>query len=129
GAFTDIVAAGGSFVSGGYTGTVSGGFANPLGGRAAWCRTSPGYPGFVTTAVNLPAAASGQTIRLRWRLGCDLSTGAAGQNVDSIVIRQGSNTCNAGALITAPPETENLTAAGDKSTFTWSAAPSATSYD
>jgi hypothetical protein len=83
GAFTDIVTAGGSFVSGGYTGTVSASFGNPLGGRSAWCFSQPAY---VTTVVNLPAAASGQTVQLRWRIGSDNTTGAAGQNVDSIIL-------------------------------------------
>jgi len=32
----------------------------------------------ITTAVNLPAAASGQTIQLRWRCGSDDSVGAPG---------------------------------------------------
>jgi len=94
GAFTDIVAAGGSFTSGGYTGTVSAGFSNPLGGRAAWCFASAGYPAYLTTSVNLPAAAAGQTIVLRWHVGSDSSTGAAGQNIDSIVILDGYNACN-----------------------------------
>src|SRR5206468_6577520 len=66
GAFTDIVTAGGSFTSGGYTGTVSSGFSNPLGGRAAWCFASTGYPAYLTSSVHLPAAAAGQTIILRW---------------------------------------------------------------
>jgi hypothetical protein len=129
GTFTDIVAAGGTFVSGGYTGTVSNEFQNPLGGRSAWCRTSDGYPAYVTTVVDLPPAASGRTIRLRFRIGTDASTGGAGQNVDSIVIRQGHNTCSGGTPITAPPETTGMMAAEDKLTFTWSAAAFATSYD
>ena len=68
GAFTDIIAAGGSFVAGGYTGTISTGFSNPLAGRQAWSGNSAG---FITTTVNLPAAAAGQNIVLRWRMGSD----------------------------------------------------------
>jgi hypothetical protein len=78
GAFTDIVTAGGSFVSNGYNGTVSTGFSNPLGGKPAWCFQSTGYPAYLTTVVNLPASAAGQTIVLRRYLGTDSSTGAAG---------------------------------------------------
>src|SRR5438876_5903301 len=43
-------------------------FGNPLGGRKAWSGNSGG---FLTTLVNLPAAAAGQTIQLRWRCGTD----------------------------------------------------------
>ena len=70
GAFTDIITAGGSFVTGGYTGTISTGFSNPLAGRPAWGDTSAG---FITTTVNLPAAAAGQNVVLRWRMGSDTS--------------------------------------------------------
>jgi uncharacterized repeat protein (TIGR01451 family) len=96
GSFTGIVAAGGSFVTGGYTGTVSSTFSNPLGGQAAWCNNSAGYPAYLTTQVNLPAAAAGQTIQLRWRLGFDTSAGAVGQNIDSISITDVS-VCQPGA--------------------------------
>src|SRR5439155_24821986 len=42
-AFADILAAGGSFVTNGYTHTISSNFGNPLGGRQAWSGTSPGF--------------------------------------------------------------------------------------
>src|ERR1035437_2284434 len=64
GSYTDIVAAGGSFVSGAYNTTLSGDFSNPLAGRQAWSGNSGA---FITTVVNLPAAAAGQNIQLRWR--------------------------------------------------------------
>jgi hypothetical protein len=96
GAFADILTAGGSFLSGGYTGTVDINWGNPLGGRAAWCSVSPGYPGYVTTDVKLPAAAAGQTIQFRWRLGTDTSAVSVGQDIDSIVITDPMNTCNGG---------------------------------
>jgi hypothetical protein len=87
GSFTDIVTAGGSFVSGEYTGSVFGG-SNPLLGRQAWCFSSTGYPAYLTTKVNLPAAVAGQTIQLRWRIGMDSGTfsGGVGQGIDSIVL-------------------------------------------
>jgi len=129
GAFTDIVTAGGSFVSGGYTGTVSSGYSNPLAARPAWCKASAGYPAYLTTVVNLPAVAAGQTIQLQWRIGTDTSVGAAGQNIDSIVVLDGANFCHPGAVITAPPETLNVTVAADKATYSWSAAAFATQYD
>jgi PKD repeat protein/endonuclease/exonuclease/phosphatase family metal-dependent hydrolase len=64
GSYTDVVAAGGSFVSGGYNTTLSGDFSNPLAGRQAWSGNSGA---FATTTVNLPATAAGQNIQLRWR--------------------------------------------------------------
>lgn len=82
GAYTDILAAGGSFVSGGYNATLSG-TSNPLTGRAGWSGNSGG---FITTVVNLPASAGGQNIQLRWRLGSDASVGATGWFVDTITI-------------------------------------------
>ena len=73
GAFTDITnaAVGGSFVSGGYVGTISTGFSNPLAGRMAWSGDSGGY---ITTVANLGPNVVGQTIKLRFRMGSDSST-------------------------------------------------------
>jgi N-acetylneuraminic acid mutarotase len=96
GSYVDILDAGGSFASGGYTGTVSPYFGNPLANRSAWCNTSTGYPGYVTSAVNLPPAAAGQTIRLRWRLGSDSANSTVGQDIDSIVVTELSNVCHGG---------------------------------
>jgi hypothetical protein len=84
GAFQDIVAAGGSFASGGYNGTISSSFSNPLAGRAAWTGTTSGA--FVSTVVNLPAAAAGQNIQLRWRMGSDTSVSHQGWRIDTISI-------------------------------------------
>ena len=130
GAFTDIVSAGGSFSAGGYTGTVSNGFSNPLGNRSAWCNVSAGYPAYVTTSVNLPAAAAGQTIQLQWRVGTDTSNGDLGQNIDSIVIADiCPSVCTPGPASAAPAETHNVVASSDRSTYSWSAVASATRYD
>ncbi len=56
GSYGDIVAAGGSFVSGGYNTTLSGDFSNPLAGRQAWSGNSGA---FATSVVNLPGNRSG----------------------------------------------------------------------
>ena len=64
GSYTDIIAAGGSFLGGGYNTTLSGDYSNPLAGRQAWSGNSGG---FITTVVNLPAAAAGQNVQFRWR--------------------------------------------------------------
>jgi hypothetical protein len=85
-AFTDIIAAGGAFVTGGYTSTITNIWDNPLSGRQAWSGNSGGY---IMTAIDLPAAAAGQTIQLRWLCGTDNGNGPgkfAGWRIDSIAI-------------------------------------------
>ncbi len=90
GQFADILAAGGSFVSGGYTRTISTYYSNPLGGRQAWSGSSGG---FITTVVTLPASAAGQSIQLKWRCGTDSSVTVAGWYVDTVSITDGYYAC------------------------------------
>ena len=104
GAFQDIITAGGSFVVGGYNATISVNFGSPIAGRQAWSGNSGG---FVTTTVNLPASANGQSIVLRWRRGADSSVGAVGAFIDTISIA-GSD-CGA-CTITCPA---NITVSND----------------
>ena len=112
GAYQDIVAAGGSFASGGYSGTLSATSNPALAGRTAWTGTSSGA--FVTSNAILPAAAAGQPIRLRWRMAEDATDTAAAPNgwwVDTV-------TCG-----TAPPTVSKafapaVTATGTPSTLT-----------
>jgi subtilisin-like proprotein convertase family protein len=87
GPFQDILAAGGSFVTGGYNGTISVNFGSPIGGRQAWTGNSGG---FVLTTVNLPASANGQNIVLRWRRASDSSVSGVGAFIDNVSIA-GSN--------------------------------------
>ena len=96
GPFADILTAGGSFVAGGYSGTIAAG-PSSLAGRAAWTGTSSG---FVTTTVNLPALAMGQNIRLRWRMASDNTIGAQGWRVDTVTLSDGLN-CNPTAVSVA----------------------------
>ncbi len=102
GPFVDILAAGGSFVSGGYNRTLSTAFQNPIGGRQAWSGNSNGY---ITTIVNLPASAAGKAVQLRWRLGTDRSVADVGWRVDTITVSDGFactfNLVAAGSAITA----------------------------
>ncbi|MEO5626012.1 MAG: hypothetical protein ABIQ70_08400 [Dokdonella sp.] len=77
----DILAAGGSFVSGGYDHTTSSDFGNPLAGRAVWSGTSQGYQKVV---VNLPAATNGQEVILIWHMGTDISGGRSGYWLDDV---------------------------------------------
>jgi hypothetical protein len=106
GSFMDILAAGGSFVSGGYNITISSSYSNSLAGRQAWSGISVG---FTSAVVNLPAAALGQSIQLRWRCGTDNSVSATGWYVDSLVV--GSLTCCSNApSITSQPQSEQMLA-------------------
>jgi hypothetical protein len=111
GAFADILTAGGSFVTGGYTHTISTAFGNPIGGRMAWSGLSGGTtaaPAYITTTVNLPAAANGQNIQLKWRAATDNSTvaaGAAGVRIDNIVIALAS--CGTPTPTPTPTPTAN----------------------
>ncbi len=99
-AFTDILSAGGSFVSGGYNDTLTEegdpqSAMNPLHGRSAWTGTSDG---FETTVVNLPASASGTNIQLRWICGTDFTNlnlvGVGGWWIDNVTISQPHFDCS-----------------------------------
>jgi hypothetical protein len=87
GAFQDILVAGGSFLEGGYNDLLGAGANNPLANRRAWTGNSNGY---TNTKVLLPAAAAGQSVRLRFRFGADDNTAgtgpASGWNVDTIQV-------------------------------------------
>lgn len=104
GAFTDIVTAGGSFVSGGYNSTLNSG--NALGARAGWSGTNAS---FSTVLVNLPTAAAGQNVQFRWRTGTDTGIGGAGWWVDSIGINS-TVCCGVGfaPIITSPPQNQTV---------------------
>ncbi|MEP6602165.1 MAG: hypothetical protein ABJB49_10210 [Nitrospirota bacterium] len=99
GAFSDIITAGGSFLSGGYNSHIGPdpGF-NPLENRDAWTGLSGGTaaaPTYITSVVRLPSAAAGQSIRLKWRQGSDGSvapTTNPGSRIDTITIA--SAVCN-----------------------------------
>ena len=87
GAYQDIITAGGSFTAGGYTGTISTSYSNPLAGRSAWTGTNGA---FNTTTVNLPAASAGLSCTLRFRMGSDVSVSASGWRVDNFSVSQPS---------------------------------------
>ena len=107
-AFTDVIAAGGSFLAGAYNTVINSTFSNPLAGRAAWSGNSGG---FITTTVDLPPAAAGQSIQLKWRAGTDngnIASGTAGWWIDTVSI---SNCPSSVCWNTAPvlPSQTNVT--------------------
>jgi hypothetical protein len=79
--YNDIIAAGGVFVSGAYTGEIDSSSFNPLAGRMAWSGDSGGY---INTVINLPASFNGQTIKLKFRMGTDGSGAAPGVRIDGV---------------------------------------------
>ena len=86
GAFTDILAAGGTFVTGGYSSTIATQFHSPIAGRMAWSGNSGG---FVTTTVHLPSSAAGQDVKLRFRIGTDCSVSGTGWRIDTVSVSEG----------------------------------------
>jgi uncharacterized repeat protein (TIGR01451 family) len=92
GGFNDIISAGGSFVTGGYNGTLYTGSGNPRAGGGAWGGNSSGW---ITTTINLPEAAAGQQVQLRWGCATDQGNSGAvtGWYVDSIMLKDVYYTC------------------------------------
>ncbi|MDQ4123146.1 MAG: M36 family metallopeptidase [Acidobacteriota bacterium] len=86
GEWQDILAAGGSFVSGGYNQKFAFDSAHELTDRLAWTGISNG---FVDVVLNLPASANNQTIGLRWRTIADGAVGGTGTGIDDLQITDG----------------------------------------
>jgi len=66
----------------GYNGTISSGYSNPLAGRQAW---TDDLTNWTEVEVNLSAFA-GQSVKIRWRLGCDSSVSDTGWYIDDVQI-------------------------------------------
>jgi hypothetical protein len=82
--FQDIVAAGGTFVRGGYNGIITC-CGNPLAGRQAWTGNSVG---FIETTVSLSGCSR---LLLRWRMGSDGSVSGEGWRIDNVAFTQCRN--------------------------------------
>src|SRR5712671_5294730 len=80
--FQDILAAGGSFVMGGYNRIIATDRGSPIAGRQAWSGNSGG---FMTTVLNVPAFQTPST-KVRWRMASDSTGSGEGWRVDSITI-------------------------------------------
>jgi len=127
--FQDILAAGGSFLLGGYNGTISNCCGNPLAGRQAWTGSSGG---FITTAVDM-IAFQGHSIVLRWRMGSDSNFSGQGWRIDSVQMicerptPTPTPTLTSTATVTAPPSPTATTTVTP--TITPSPSPSPTIID
>ncbi len=92
GAFTDIVTAGGTFLTGGYdTQLVSG----TLSGRRAWTGQMAGY---ITTEVILPVSSMNQSVQFRWRLGTDDMEAGDAWRIDNVQVTNAISGTNAAAI-------------------------------
>ncbi|MCY1054236.1 M36 family metallopeptidase [Nannocystis sp. SCPEA4] len=67
----------------GYNGTVASS-DNPLSNRPGYVRVSASYPLLDPVEIDLGSQFAGQQIRLRFRIGTDLATGAFGWDIDNI---------------------------------------------
>jgi hypothetical protein len=81
--FQEITQAGGSFAKDGYNTTLSD--RNPLGPRRAWSGDSGGW---LPVVVNLPPAAAGQTVRLRWHFASVSGQTNGGWYLDSAFVTE-----------------------------------------
>jgi len=98
GGTTWIVVPDAAFTSGGFTGTVSSSWSNPIAGKRAWCNGTIG----AMTQVNVNLSAfSGQTLRVRWHAGDDSSAAVTGWFVDSVSI---ANAGTAGVCAAVNPD-------------------------
>jgi hypothetical protein len=80
--FQDVLAAGGSFVVGGYNRTIATDRGSPIAGRQAWSGNSGG---FITTVVDVPAFQT-PSAEVRWRMATDSTGSGEGWRVDSFNI-------------------------------------------
>ncbi|MBN1922556.1 MAG: S8 family serine peptidase [Anaerolineae bacterium] len=71
-----------AIVGNGYNGTIRAGTVNPLGGRPGW---TGALTSWTEVMVDLSAYA-GSAGQIRWRVGCDSSTGAEGWYIDDVRI-------------------------------------------
>jgi hypothetical protein len=107
GPFVEVIAAGGSFVEGGYNGTI-GATDSIFTGQPAWTGSSGGY---ITTTVNLPPASYGQNAQLRWHAAYDTGTNPGGLRIDTISIYASTRVCCSGACTFTCPA--NITVSND----------------
>ncbi len=98
GPFADIIDAGGTFLTGGYTNDLNPS-TNPISNRRAW--TGATQNGYSPVSVKLPATAFGKTVRFRWILGTNDSFGADGWWIDSITVANVPTASNSNSITIA----------------------------
>ena len=107
-----------NFTAGGFNGTVSTSYSNPIGGLRAWCFGTIGA--MTQVSVNLGSFA-GQTVLVRWHAGDDSSQSVTGWYIDSVAISNagtasvcsaGSNCANNPSLVDVTPDGPQTLCAG-----------------
>jgi hypothetical protein len=93
--FQDIIAAGGSFVMGGYNRTIAADRGSPIAGRQAWSGNSGG---FMFTVVNVPSLPEPAGTKFRWRVASDTTGSGEGWRVDTVIVSR----CFAAACTPGP---------------------------
>jgi photosystem II stability/assembly factor-like uncharacterized protein len=101
GAFQEIITAGGSFVEGGYNGTI-GNTDSIFTGLPAWTGNSGG---FITTTAVLPPSSYGQNAQFRWHTAYDSGTNPGGMRIDTVSIYTATRLCCSGACVITCPST------------------------
>jgi len=114
GSWTDILDAGGAFITGGYTHTIKD-TDNPLVDRRVWSGNSGG---FITTQVSLPPSVAGQQLQFRWRLGTDTANyyGGDSWSIDTVSLLSSQYSCNTFAI---PARLVNSRQDGNQITFSF----------
>jgi len=84
-----------AFRSGGFTGTVSPYFDNPIRGLLGWCG---GLIGAMTEVVADLSGFAGQNLQLRWHEGDDFTGSFVGWYLDSVRVTNGCQASGSGAL-------------------------------
>ena len=103
GDYQDFLNAGGTFAQNGYNGNLGGGRNNPIASRPGWTGNSNGY---LTTIAQLPAAANGKIVGLRWRFGADDNTAGTGTDpgwrIDGITLAGAGFVSSFNCAVTPP---------------------------
>ncbi|QSQ23295.1 myxosortase-dependent M36 family metallopeptidase [Pyxidicoccus parkwayensis] len=82
----------GQFMSPSYTTYIATGGSNPIEDRLAFSGQSQGYPAFTQVVVDLGNLYAGKTVRIRFRIGSDVSVGARGWDVNDLQFEGLTNT-------------------------------------
>ena len=90
--WTDVVAAGGVFLKGGYNGSISSTDGSAIAGRKAW--TGGNATGAMTEVVVDVGALAGQGVQFRWRFASDGLVPGVGWWIDDVALTGLATTCN-----------------------------------
>ena len=83
----------------GYTGQISSDYGNPLAGRMAWMGNLVTW----TEVIVDLSSFTGQSVHIRWRMGCDSSFGADGWYIDDVRLASPAPLADAPTLVSIAP--------------------------